>query len=175
MAFGRNIRDIARGSIWIDCEDGSRVIVKSAGNHYVEFMRGRDQLETWYDQHFRKRFLAERSVARLERDRMLRAAVRKQFSMSLANLDHLHAFWCPVSSRLFVRNVKREPSEAYKPSRGRGGAVPASARYIGTYANPCNAEDFLEDLDALITRINAERRSAGAERGPQRGFATATA
>lgn len=100
--------------------------------------------------------MCRRLAARVERFYDTRA-VRQQFVMSLANLDHLHMFWCPRRDRLYARSARRPWTEAYKPQRGRGGAVPPSARYIGTYTHPFNAEQFLEDLDAVITRIHAEQ------------------
>jgi hypothetical protein len=133
---------VTQGDIWIDEHDGSQVIVVSAGARHVEFMRRRDLIEIYYTRHFLERF----------RPHYDRARIRRQFVMSLVNLNHLHAFWCPVSKRLLVRTGARPPEEAYKPRRGRGGAVPLTAIYVGTYWHPLDGDEFLEDLDALITK-----------------------
>lgn len=86
-------------------------------------------------------------------------AVRQQFVMSLANLDHLHIFWCPRRDRIYARSARRLWTEAYKPCRGRGGAVPPSAHYVGTYSKPFSADVFMGDLDATIERIERDHAS----------------
>lgn len=143
MAYAQPIRDVAQGQIWIDRRDASHVIIVTAGNHYVEFMRGRDRLEIFYERHFRERFTPAYD----------RVQLRSQFSTSLANLDSFHAFWCPASGRMFARSAGRSVSDAYKPSRGRGGAVPKTAMHVGSYSNPCPSSTFLEDLDDLIAKL----------------------
>lgn len=143
MAYAQPTRDIRTGEIFIDRRDGSRVIIVAAGNHYVEFMRGCDHIEIFYERHFRERFAATYDRARL----------RSQFSMSLANLDSFHAFWCPASQKLFARSAGRAVEDAYKPSRGRGGALPRTARYVGTYSNPCSPSTFLENLDDHLAKL----------------------
>lgn len=153
---------VTQRDIWVDEHDGSQVIIVSAGTRYVEFMRGRDRVEIYYLRHFLERF----------RPHYDRARIRQQFLMSLANLHHLHAFWCPISKRLLVRNGKRSPEEAYKPRRGRGGAVPKTALYVGTFWHPMNGAEFLEELDALITkRLHATRTQP--RDGPEITAATA--
>jgi hypothetical protein len=111
-----------------------------------------------------------RLAARVERLYDQRT-VRRQFVMSLANMDHLHIFWCPRRDRLYARSARRPWQEAYKPQRGRGGAVPPSARYVGTYTHPYKADEFLEDLDALITRLDADERATHGR--PAEAFALA--
>jgi hypothetical protein len=141
-------RKINQGEIWIDQMDTTQVIVVRAGDKYVEFMRYRTT-EIYWIRHFLERFAPYYH----------RKQIRDQFQQALVNLDAFHAFWCPERHRLFARTAKGDPNEAYKPTRGRGGAVPASAHYIGTYTYPFNADEFLGDLDALITRLNAQQRT----------------
>lgn len=153
MAYARPIRDMHRGDIWTDLHDPiERVVIVAAGNHYVEFMAAGGVVAIWYDAHFRARYAPVCD----------RTAIRAQFAMSLANLDSFHAFWCPVVRRMFARSTSRSVDDAYRPGRGRGGAVPRSALYIGTYSNPCPPEDFLGDLDALMVKIRKQEQANGA-------------
>jgi hypothetical protein len=134
--------EVRQGDIWIDEHDASEVIIVTSGARYVEFMRARDRVEIYYLRHFVDRF----------RPHYDRPGIRRQFVFSLANLHHLHAFWCPISKRFFSRTGARSPADAYMPRRGRGGALPATALYIGTYGHPFEGDEFLDDLDALITK-----------------------
>lgn len=93
----------------------------------------------------------ERVVARMR----LCERVRAQFLVSLCNLQSFHAFWEPYAEKLLARSTKRTVAEAYQPSRGRGGAVPASAVYVGTYTTPFSPDQFLEDLDDHIALIRS--------------------
>lgn len=153
MAYANPIRDMRRGDIWIEIANPiAHVVIVSAGNKYVEFMREGGKLEVWYDVHFRARFAHIYD----------RAAIRAQFQMSLANLDSFHAFWCPQAKRLFARSTARAPEASYAAARGSP-PLPQSAIHVGTYSNPFPADAFLGDLDAVIAKLNrkAPRDDAG--------------
>lgn len=135
MAYARRIRDIQQGSIWIDADDGSQVIIVSAGNAYVQFMRGRDRIEIFYIEHFRRRFTPYYD----------RAKVRSDFSMRLANLGTFRVYWLPCARKIMARSI----------GCTRQFAVRAGAQLVGTYSAPCDPEAFLADLDDVIRRSPA--------------------
>lgn len=83
--------------------------------------------------------------------------VRSQFSMSLANLSQMHVFWRKAEQRISVRSTRRSIEDAYKPSRGRGGALPKEAIYVGTYTEPFPASAFITDLDDLLASLGIPR------------------
>lgn len=157
MAYARPIRDIAAGDIFLDRRDNSRVIIVSAGNRYVEFMRGRDRIEIFYERHFRDRFksLADHELRLIAPEE--RRAFKRQFCMSLANLERVRVYWLAAKRRITVR------SEATgEHPRGTHARLPDDAHQVGTYAHPFNLDDFLTDLHDLISRLETQRRTSAA-------------
>lgn len=76
-----------------------------------------------------------------------------QFGMTLANLCEAEIYWDPVRHRIIARKIE---------ARIRRPALPPHALFIGTYAHPFKAPDFLDDLDDRLTklRIDASRAAA---------------
>jgi hypothetical protein len=84
-----------------------------------------------------------------------RERARSQFSMSLAVLITAHVFWSPSAQRMFSRSISCDPSDAFKPARGRP-ALPQDAFYVNTYAHPAKFVDFQADLhDAILLNAAA--------------------
>lgn len=101
-----------------------------------------------------------------------RTRITSQISMSLANLQSVHLFWCPPSRRLYARSVKRLPEDCYRGGPGCGQrAVPSAAIYIGTfYHGEVKTRQILEDLEATIAEAPEPAESEPAEpaRRPRR-------
>lgn len=74
-----------------------------------------------------------------------RAAIRSQFSMSLANLGEFRVYWLPEPRRIMARSV----------SCTRQFRVPPGAELVGVYSAPCRTDAFFDDLDDLIRRLAA--------------------
>ena len=80
----------------------------------------------------------------LERRRFTR-----QFSMTLANLSHVEIWFLPSSRQITARATP----PLLKRNHERKFALPRNARFVGEYAHPCKAADFLTDLDDTIAKI----------------------
>lgn len=80
-----------------------------------------------------------------------RASVARA-NVSLCNLAGCHFFWSPSRRRLYAREARRRIEDCYRPSRGRGGALPADALYIGCYVHGIAARVVLEDLYDTLRR-----------------------
>ena len=145
MARDRHTCDIVLGSTW-NAADGARARVIDADAGYVRFQHQDGRVEVTHHLRFRERFAPPYNARK----------VRSQFSMSLDNLESFHAFWVPAERRLTVRSARRSPEDAYKPSRGRGGAVPKEAIYVNTYSNPVSPDAFFGDLhDAIASFLRS--------------------
>lgn len=137
MSYRDAIADILPRSTWIG-PDGTRASVISAAAGHVTFTRvspivQRPLLtlpETLHERDFRARFSPIYD----------RAAIRSQFSMSLANLGEFRVFWLPEHRRIMCRSV----------SCRRHFAIPDGALEVGTFANPCKSDAFFEALDEVI-------------------------
>lgn len=143
MSYRNAIADIPSRSTWISA-DGARVVVTSAAARHVVFRshgpaRGGGVL---HEVEFRARF----------RPAYHRAAIRSQFSMSLANLGAFVAFWLGQPDRFVARSV----------SCTRRFRIPDGAHRIGTYEAPFSPDAFLEDLDDLLARLDRDARQAEA-------------
>ncbi len=127
------IPDIPAGSTWIG-EDGARAIVRTAAASHVVYTRETGarplRLEVVHANDFRAAWAAIYD----------RAAIRSQFSMSLANLGEFRVFWLPEQRRIMCRSV----------SCRRHFAIPDGALEVGTFANPCKSDAFFEALDEVI-------------------------
>lgn len=132
--------DILPGSVWESL--GVRVKVLSTAAGYVRY---RQDVGLGLQHHaaFRRAF----------RPIYDRRAVKSQFSMSCANLDQFHAYWLPSAKTLVARSIACR----------RRFRVPPGAIHVGTYANPCSADAFLDDLDCVLATLEADAtRSASA-------------
>lgn len=135
------IPDILPGSTWI-AVDGSRAIVRTAAARYVSFMASGIMAPPVHESAFRARFQPLYD----------RAAVRSQFSMSLANLGEFRVYWLPERRRIVARSV----------CCTRHFAVPEGAQLVGTFADPCKADAFFEALDVVVRMPAEEARKARA-------------
>lgn len=144
MSYRNSIRDISPGSLWID-EYGELVTVAHAAAGYV-LLPVRCEGE-----HFT--IIPERRFRLTHSPAYAREGVRSQFTMSLANLLELTAYWLPERRKLVCRsrNARRRFS------------VPPAAERIGDYGYPCSTESFFDDLHSLLRRLHGEdhRRPAG--------------
>lgn len=140
MGYLNAIPDIIPGSIWTgEHGEGVRVISAAAKTvvYYalpgfiVPLLRGSALPLTMPEAEFRAKF----------RPLYDRAKLRSQFQMSLANLGEFKVFWNDDPTRFIARSI----------SCTRHFAVPESARYVGTYADPCAAESFFDDLDEMLS------------------------
>lgn len=129
MSYRNAIADIPVGSLWEAGEQFARV-AGAAATVVTVTIAGRT--ETYTEAEFRERFQPLYD----------RAAVRQQFTMSVANLGEFRVFWLPAERRIVCRSV----------ACSRQFRVPEGARLVGAYAAPCSVTTFFEDLDELITR-----------------------
>jgi hypothetical protein len=137
MAYANPIRDIGRGQIWRDRRDGALVIIVGAGNAYVDYLpsgRGARPVTVW-DGEFRKHFAPLYD----------RAHERRQFCMRLANLGSFTAYWLAGKAKVMACGLTR--------ARPYNRDV-TDAHLIGTYATPCDPEQFLDDLDDVLAKLN---------------------
>lgn len=149
MSYRNAIADIPARSTWI-AKDGTRALVVQAAAAHVTFTRispivPRPLLtpaQTLHEREFRARF----------KPLYDRAAIRSQFSMTLANLGAFTAFWLGHPDRFVARSV----------SCTRRFRIPEGARRIGTYEAPFSPDAFLEDLDDLLARLDRDARQAAA-------------
>jgi hypothetical protein len=70
--------------------------------------------------------------------------MRQRFRMIIANLASAEIYWSRSRRGLIARAT----------SCVRRFALPKDARYIGTYSDPSNANDFLDDLDDVLAKAN---------------------
>ncbi len=142
MSYANSIPDILPRSTWIG-PDGTRASVISAAARHVTFTRvspivQRPLLtlpETLHERDFRARFFPIYD----------RAAIRSQFTMSLANLGEFRVYWLPARRRIMARSI----------SCTRQFRVPPGAELVGVYSNPFKTEAFFDDLDDVIRRIES--------------------
>lgn len=132
------IPDILPGSTWIDAAN-LRATIRAAAGGYVVFTRETGlrplRLECVHENEFRRAWAPIYD----------RAAIRSQFSMSLANLGEFRVYWLPERRRITARSV----------CCTRHFAVPDGAQLVGTFAEPCKSDAFFEALD-LVVRTTAE-------------------
>lgn len=138
-------RDIVRGSMWSAREGVGTALVITVNLGFVVYEDETGRARTTLASRFRDRFEPPYDPREW----------RPRFCMSLANLLSFHAFWSERERRMYARTASKSIDDCYQPSRGRGGAVPRDAFYVGTYAIPASSDDFLEDLNDKL----AERRS----------------
>jgi hypothetical protein len=147
--------DIVPGSAW-PCASGvgcAHVLSSAAGYVGFLFTDGAVQAEErLHHDEFRRLYVAPYDAR----------AVRSWFSVCVANLQSFHVFWLPAARKLYARSTRRSVQDAFKPSRGRGGAVPQGAAYIGTYADPCTTEAFLGDLHDALADVGRGQTAAAA-------------
>lgn len=129
-------RDIVPRSYW-EAEDVCVQVLSTAGG-YVRYWDG-SAARHMHHLKFRAAF----------RQAYDRDAFRKQFSMSLCNLEEFHAFFSPSVRRFFARRVSRTPEESFAATRGAA-ALPGDAIFVGTYAKSFSPSDFLNDIDDLL-------------------------
>lgn len=130
MSYRNAIHDIAPGSLWA-CESGFvRVMVAAAGHVSFGGM-----------------VMHERAFRAAYAPLYDRAAIRQQFTMSLANLGEFRVYWLPSLRRIVVRSV----------SCRRQFRVPDDAILVGTYSDACPPADFFAALDEIIVRGHGER------------------
>ena len=142
MSYRNAIADIPPRSTWI-AADGTRVMVTSAAaRHVVYRCAGPERGGVLHEIDFRARFQPVYH----------RAAIRSQFSMTLANLGAFTAFWLGQPDRFVARSV----------SCTRRFRIPEGAHRIGTYEAPFSPDAFLEDLDDLLARLEHDARQAAA-------------
>lgn len=135
MSYRNAIADISPRSTWI-APSGERVLVTSAAaRHVVYHCAGPARGGVLHERDFRARFAPIYD----------RAAIRSQFSMSLANLGEFRVYWLPEPRRIMARSV----------SCTRQFRVPPGAELVGVYSAPCRTDAFFDDLDDLIRRIAA--------------------
>jgi hypothetical protein len=140
----RAVPGILVGSTWLGHAGGyARVLGTDCG--CVDFMDQGGEIRREHHLQFRARFDAPYDAS----------AVRSQFTMSIANLISLHAFWSPSLKRLLARSSNRSIEDSRKAARGSP-ALPPDAFHVGTYAQPVDANAFFTDLnDALAIRAAA--------------------
>lgn len=144
MSYRNAIPDITPRSTWISA-DATRATVIAAAAGHVTFRRASpivpgpfaQLLETMHEREFRATFEPVYD----------RAAIRSQFSMSLANLGEFRVFWLADRRRIMVRSI----------SCTRHFAIPEGAVLVGVYSNPCKPDAFFEALDEVIRAEFAER------------------
>lgn len=92
--------------------------------------------------------------------------LKSRFSMSLANLEHMHVFIVrgPERLRFMARSADRAPEESRAARRGSP-PVPLEAIFVGTYTHPFATDLFLADLDDVLAQQppEAEARPTGAD------------
>lgn len=71
-----------------------------------------------------------------------RAAVRRYFIVCLNNLPEFDAYWLPAARWIAARSVIAEKRHA----------LPDDAIHLGTYASPCNPDDFVSDLEDCLAQ-----------------------
>lgn len=136
MSYRDAIADIPPGSTWIDCDGRLATVRQSASRHVVYSTSGAIRpllaglLETIHETQFRARWTPLYD----------RAAIRSQFTMSLANLGEFRVFWLPEHRRIMARSV----------SCTRHFKVPPGALLVGVYSTPCKTDAFFDDLDELL-------------------------
>lgn len=136
MSYRNAITDIPPGSTWID-RDGRIATVRQAAARCVVYSTSgalrpllAGILETTHETQFRARWAPLYD----------RAAIRSQFTMSLANLGEFRVFWLPELRRIMARSI----------SCTRHFKVPEGALLVGVYSNPCRTDAFFDDLDELL-------------------------
>lgn len=132
MSYRDAIADILPRSTWI-AEDGLRVVVACAAARHVVY-RAPEPIVV-HERDFRARFQPVYD----------RAAMRQQFTMSLANLGRFRVYWLPEHRRIMARSI----------SCIRQFRVPPGAELVGVYTSPCRPDQFFDDLDDLIRRLAA--------------------
>jgi hypothetical protein len=99
------------------------------------------------------------------RRRTERAQLLAQIAMSLCNIQAVRFWWSASTSRLYARTMRRPAEDAFKPTRGRGGAVPADSVLVGEYEHErvnsrgqvikTSATQVLSDLEDLLAGLVA--------------------
>lgn len=140
--------DIVVGSRWDSRSDRGFAIVRCSAAGYIEYVRQDGRRGRAHHETFRNAFISPYDSRE----------VRSRFSMSLANLIELHAFWSPATHHLFARSASRSVADSYKPARGSP-PLPAEAIYVGTYTHPYPTDGFLNDLNDALASLGT--RSAG--------------
>jgi hypothetical protein len=139
MAYASPIRDVVRGTIWRDRRTAALVIIVGAGNRYVDYLPGGRNAKpvTVWDGEFRKHF----------EPIFLPAREKRQFSMRLANLCNFHVWWRKDRRKVVARSVARSRDYALNAD---------DAVFVGTYAQPCDPDRFIEDLHDAVRRSYPE-------------------
>jgi len=79
-----------------------------------------------------------------------RHRLTSQIAMSLCNLQLVNFFWSSSCRRLFARAGFRDIEDCYRPSRGRGGALPSDAVHVGFYEHGIGTSIVLQDIDDAL-------------------------
>ncbi len=79
-----------------------------------------------------------------------RRKIRQQFAVALANLEHVDVYWSTSRRRITSRSVG-----------ARLQRLPDDAELVGRYARPFNWNEFLGDLDYLLTAPPARSDAPG--------------
>lgn len=144
-------QDIVPGSRWVAMNGPGIATVIEAVEGYVTFTSFDGAVaarETLHHGIFRRAYAPPYDGRRL----------RSWFSMCVTNLQAFHVFW--LNGKPYARTARRSVADAFKPGRGRGGAVPQGATHIGTYTDPCTPDTFFSDLNDAI--VSATRRQSAA-------------
>lgn len=105
-----------------------------------------------------------------------RRAIRHYFLMSINNLAHARMYYLPTPAA--PRKSRRSEGLAaprHVVARAlvaeRVFKLPRDAILVGIYSHPCPPGHFLEDLDAVIAKLAAEKRSNVEQQEPQPAYA----
>lgn len=128
--------DIVAGSVWEAIGSTRRATVIGTAAGHVRY-RIVEEVRVCHHHLFRFTFRALYD----------RRQVKSQFSMSCANLGEFSVYWVPSHRRIIARSC----------SCSRRFTVPDGAVHVGVYSQPFSAEEFLEDLDAAISKVEEER------------------
>lgn len=135
-------RDMAPGAVWMHTQ-GPAVILVDVSREAVAFSVSRGSaVFRMPAPEFRTAFAPIYN----------RTAMRQRFSMSLANLDELRAYWIPSTRKLITRGL----------SSRKNWNIPQGAVLVGQYAPPCTSDSFLEDLDGVLSALHAEATTKAA-------------
>lgn len=72
-----------------------------------------------------------------------RARLRQKFASSLCTIQSMLVYWSPALRQIYARS-----EQAMKRH-----VLPDDAVHVGRYGYPCNPDDFLGDLDAVLARL----------------------
>lgn len=129
--------DIVPRSLWDSFGvSAKRVRVLAVGGGYVTFVAiGDVQPLTMHQGEFRRLYLPLYD----------RRVIRSRFSTCVANLVEFTVYWVPSARTIAARSI----------GCSRSFTIPPDAVLVGVFASGITSDEFLEDLDCVLAKLNS--------------------